>query len=77
MALDSGRTTAPTCFVILTDPRDDTRLELVRSTEVIGRSPRFVGDNAVTPAGRYGVGPRELLRVDCEARRAIGVVDRS
>lgn len=77
IAPDSGRTTAPTCFVILADPRDDTRLELVRSTEVVGRSPRYMGDYAVTPAGRYGVDSRELLRVDCEARRAIGVVDRS
>jgi hypothetical protein len=63
--------------VRLNDPRNDTRLELVRSTEVAGGSPSHIGDYVVTPAGRYGVGARELLRVDCDNARPIGVVDRA
>ena len=65
------------CLVHLTDPRDDTRLELIRSTEANGEGgPSHVGDYAVLPAGRYGVGPKDLLRIDCDRGRAIGVVDR-
>jgi hypothetical protein len=67
------------CPVHLKDPRDDTRLELIRSTEVTGqdRGPSHLGDYAVTPAGHYGVKPAELLRLDCETGGAIGVVDRA
>ena|SRR5687767_1098077 len=50
------------------DPRDGTRLVLVRS-----RSGR--GDYEA-PAGKYGVGAAELLRLDCATGRAIGVVAR-
>ena len=59
----------PVCRNPLLDPRDGTRLELVRSTAGTR------GDYEVT-AGRYGVGPRELLRVDCTTGAAIGVVRR-
>jgi hypothetical protein len=65
------------CRSPLADPRDDTRLQLFRSTAVEGRTPRYVGDYVVTPSDRYGVGPRQLLRVDCDHQRAMGIVDRS
>jgi hypothetical protein len=69
---------AAQCLVHLRDPRDDTRLDLIRSTEVVNGagSPSHLGDYAVLSAGRYGIGPNELLRVDCGKGRAIGVVDR-
>lgn len=75
---DVHQESGPTCLVHLKDPRDDTRLELIRSAEVAGRygGPSHLGDYAVSPAGRYGVGSGELLRVDCENGRALGVVDR-
>ncbi|HJP56539.1 MAG TPA: hypothetical protein VJ847_05860 [Gemmatimonadales bacterium] len=56
------------CNSPLRDPRDGTALRLERAI-----TPR--GDYAV-PAGRYGVGPGELLRVDCNTGRAIGIVRR-
>ena len=37
-------------------------------------SARVVGDYSVEPAGRYGEGANEGLRVDCGTLRAIGVV---
>jgi hypothetical protein len=69
---------AARCMVHLKDPRDDTRLDLIRSAAVTdgAGSPSQLGDYAVLSAGRYGVGPNELLRVDCDSGRAIGVVDR-
>lgn len=65
------------CRAVLTDPRDDTRLQLFRSTAVEGRGPVYVGDYLVIPSGRYGVGSGELLRVDCDQQRPMGIVDRS
>ena len=50
------------------DPRDGARLVLVRSSG--GR-----GDYDV-PAGRYGVGSREYLRLECVTGGVIGVVPR-
>ena len=50
------------------DPRDGTRLTLVRS-----RGER--GDYEV-PGGRYGVGERQLLRLDCATGSVIGIVPR-
>jgi hypothetical protein len=69
---------AASCLIHLKDPRDDTRLDLIRSTEMTGRDggPSHLGDYVVTPAGRYGVGAGELLRVDCGTARALGVVAR-
>jgi hypothetical protein len=63
-----GTTPAPGCRSPLTDPRDGTVLRLVRSTE-------DRGDYDV-PAGRYGVLPGELLRVDCANGAVIGIVRR-
>ncbi len=48
------------------DPRDGTRLTLVRS---LGGT----GDYRV-PAGMYGVGAGELLRLECAAGRVVGIV---
>lgn len=56
------------CRNPMVDPRDGTRLRLVRSSGTRG-------DYAV-PAGRYGVGGGELLRLDCATGEAVGVVRR-
>ena len=70
----------PTAFTFLTpaagdacrnpavDPRDQTRLVLVRAAS--GR-----GDYAV-PAGRYGVGAADLLRLTCATGAVVGIVPR-
>lgn len=57
------------CVGRLRDPRDDTQLALRSSQRGV------VGDYEV-PAGRYGVGPKEYLRVDCRTLRPLGVVPR-
>lgn len=59
---------AGACLNPMRDPRDGAELRLVRSAA--GR-----GDYEV-PAGRYGVRPDELLRLDCSSGRPIGVVRR-
>jgi hypothetical protein len=56
------------CYNPLIDPRDQTRLQLIRSEG--GH-----GDYAVPP-GRYGVEPAFLLRVNCSTGVAIGIVKR-
>jgi hypothetical protein len=56
------------CRSPLRDPRDSTAIVLVRSA-------RGVGDYEV-PAGRYGVGERELLRLECGTARVLGIVRR-
>lgn len=61
------------CVTRLLDPRDGTRLTLVRSTRRTA-SPEFLGDYSVEPAGKYGVGAESLLRVDCMTGRAMGIV---
>ena len=58
------------CRNPMVDPRDGTRLTLVQSQR--GGSGQ-VGDYRV-PEGRYGVGTRELLRLDCGSGRPVGVV---
>jgi len=68
----AGATPEPTddgaCRNPLIDPRDGTRLLLVRSSH--GR-----GDYE-SPPGRYGTRAQELLRVDCATGTAIGIVRR-
>lgn len=54
------------CGSPMVDPRDGTRLTLVRSGE--GQ-----GDYEV-PHGRFGVGRKELLRLDCSTGAVIGIV---
>ncbi len=56
------------CRNPMVDPRDGTRLTLVRSEG--GR-----GDYQV-PEGQYGVDRRHLLRLDCASGRAVGIVRR-
>jgi hypothetical protein len=57
-----------TCRNPLVDPRDETRLTLIRSAD--GR-----GDYQPEPL-RYGLSAGELLRVDCATGRVVGVVKR-
>jgi len=61
------------CVTRLIDPRDGTRLTLVRSTRRTAK-PEFLGDYSVEPAGRYGIGANSLLRVDCMTGRGLGIV---
>lgn len=56
------------CGSPLHDPRDRTAIIMVRSAA--GR-----GDYRV-PAGRYGIGDNELLRVACNTGEPLGVVRR-
>lgn len=56
------------CLSPLVHPAAGTEIRMVRSLG--GR-----GDYEV-PAGAYGVGPGELLRVECNTGRVIGVVER-
>lgn len=56
------------CHNPLIDPRDGTRLTLIRSAD--GR-----GDYESQPL-RYGLKVGELLRVDCASGRAVGIVKR-
>lgn len=58
------------CRNPMVDPRDGTRLTLVQSQ---GGERGQVGDYAV-PEGRYGVGPGELLRLDCATGRVMGII---
>ena len=56
------------CRNPMMDPRDGTRLILVRSSEGLG--------DYEAPEGRYGVGGGELLRLDCGTGVARGIVRR-
>jgi hypothetical protein len=55
-----------TCQTPLVDPRDKTLIQLVQSDRGEG--------NYQVPAGKYGVGAGELLRVDCTTGRALGIL---
>jgi hypothetical protein len=57
------------CKSPLIDPRDDTRLLMVTSFK------EGVADYEV-PDGKYGVGERELLRVNCATGEVVGIVRR-
>lgn len=54
------------CQGPLVDPRDKTLLQLVHADRGEG--------NYQVPDGKYGVGPGELLRVDCTTGRALGIL---
>jgi len=54
------------CYSPMRDPRDGTEIRMERA-----QAPR--ADYAVPP-GRYGVGPNELLRLDCRTGQALGIV---
>lgn len=57
------------CHNPMVDSRSGTRIKLVRSRE--GQ-----GDYEVLE-GKYGVGPGEVLRIDCATGRAIGIYKRA
>lgn len=57
---------AMSCLNPMIDPRDGTKIILVRSA--VG-----MGDYEV-PTGRYGVSPSELLRLDCATGTVLGIV---
>lgn len=54
------------CLNPLVDPRDKTRVQMVRSAS--GQA------DYRAPAGKYGLDGNELLRIDCTTGRAVGVV---
>jgi hypothetical protein len=56
------------CRTPLRDPRDGTQIMLLRSANGFG-------DYAVPP-GQYGVGERQLLRLECGTAKVVGVVPR-
>lgn len=61
------------CASPLRDPRTGAELVMLRSSSEDGR---LIGDYTVAPAGQYGVGENEALRVDCRTWRPLGVVRR-
>jgi hypothetical protein len=54
------------CRNPMVDPRDGTKIQLIRSSH-------DRGDYKVS-TGRYGVGEKELLRLDCGTGRVVGIV---
>jgi hypothetical protein len=56
------------CRSPMIDPRNGTVITFLRSTIA-------VGDYDV-PSGRYGVGPGELIRIECNTGRVVGIVRR-
>jgi hypothetical protein len=54
------------CLSPMTDPRDGTRI-------IMQRADNGVADYSV-PAGRYGVRPGYLLRLECNTGKVVGVV---
>ncbi|MEO8029239.1 MAG: hypothetical protein ABI765_00250 [Gemmatimonadota bacterium] len=64
------------CPVRLLDERDGTRLVLIRSVAVppLSGGDMALGDYRIEPEGHYGLGPQELLRVQCPSRRPQGAV---
>jgi hypothetical protein len=69
-ATEDGVAPVQGCNATVLDPRDQTRLRLIRSA-IIGGTHR--GDYDV-PAGKYGVRSDELLRVDCATGEPLGIV---
>jgi hypothetical protein len=55
------------CLNPLVDPRDGSRITLVRSSDGLG-------DYSVA-SGKYGVGTGQLLRVNCSDGQPIGIVE--
>ena len=68
LRLADGDTIAgPGCVSPLADPRDGTELRFIHST--------WYGDYEIPP-GRYGSNPGEVLRIECNTGRVIGLVRR-
>ena len=57
----------PGCLSPMVDPRDGTEVRFVFSTSYGEYEP---------PAGRYGARPGELLRLECNTGRVLGLVPR-
>lgn len=64
------------CRSPLRDPASGVVLTLVRSGRDAVRVNVGWGDYAVSPAGSYGIGADQLLRVECGSGRPAGVVPR-
>jgi hypothetical protein len=62
-----------TCLGLFVDPKSGTRFVLQRSL-LTDNGP--IGDYAIEPPGRYGVGPGTLVRMDCAIGRPLGGVPR-
>ena len=62
-----------TCLGLFVDPKSGTRFVLQRSF-LTDNGP--IGDYAIEPPGRYGVGPGTLVRMDCAIGRPLGGVPR-
>jgi len=62
------RAEAGACWNPLVDPRDGASLRLVRSANGVG--------DYEPPAGRYGVGAGQLLRIECASGKTVGIVAR-
>lgn len=54
------------CLSPMRDPSDDTSITMVRAAN--GQADYKV------PDGHYGVGPHQLLRLDCNTGRPLGIV---
>ena len=67
---EDGVPPVQTCNTTIIDPRDQTRLRLIRSA-IIGGAYRGDYD---APDGKYGVRRDELLRVDCATGETVGIV---
>lgn len=68
LRLAPGDTIAgPGCVSPMVDPRDRTEIRFISS--------KWYGDYEV-PAGRYGARPGEVLRLECNTGRVIGLVPR-
>jgi hypothetical protein len=61
------------CRNPMTDPRDGTRLNLVRTKD--GKGDYQVLDRDFELKTAYGVDPRHLLRLDCATGKALGIVN--
>lgn len=63
-----GPTSGTACHNPMIDPRDGARLRLIWSADGQGEYE--------VPAGRYGVGDGEVLRLDCATGRVLGIATR-
>jgi hypothetical protein len=60
------------CKSPMIDPRDRTMLLLQRSA---GGKGDYQVEGTFSEGGKYGVSSRQLLRIDCDTGKALGIVD--